>query len=76
MPATRKGCPRCSSTDTYRKLIQTTDRGVNLLFGIKSWPFSVMTLWIHVCARCGHVEFSLPKEYLAQVKEKFEGAPF
>jgi predicted nucleic-acid-binding Zn-ribbon protein len=69
------GCPRCSNTDTYRKLIPAAGESFNVLPGVGHW-FSSTMLWVHVCGQCGHMEFSVPHEHLAKVREKHEAAPF
>jgi hypothetical protein len=71
-----KICRRCESTDIYRKLIENPQGIVgivsfNPLPGIGNW-LAGATLWVEVCGDCGHLEFTVPHEYLSKIKEKFD----
>ena len=70
--ASMRTCTRCgSTTDIYRKLMEVSGGGFNPLPGARSIYFGGR-IWVHVCGSCGHLEFSVPDEYLAKVREEFE----
>jgi hypothetical protein len=64
-------CPKCNGNDIYQRVISAKGGYFNLLPGIGNWLFGA-NLWVYVCGNCGHLEFSVPVEYLTKVRKNFE----
>lgn len=63
-----KACPKCACSKLLRVDDVYGDRSINLILGF----LSTVPVTRYVCTECGYVESWVDKQYLREIREKYE----
>ena len=63
-----KTCPKCGCKEILRVEDMTGDRSINLVLG---W-FNAVPVTRYVCTECGYVESWVDRQYMSDIRERYE----